>query len=289
MIFKFSVFILILTSQANAKNFIVGGQDLKPTDPIQASTVGLFDPSPDGKWGALCTGTLIRRDIAVTAAHCLDGGGAKASLIFGPDLHSKTATHREVEAVAINPKYKTHAGKGMDQGDIALVKFKGGLPKGFKTVPTVSSDSDIRKGGKVTLAGYGISNSQTKEGAGKLRRADVRISNNRPKKSEMILDQSHGRGACHGDSGGPAYLKRGNKISLAGVTNRGYPSTAPDDCAHKVVYTKLPAYRSWIQKSEKKLEETKLSKSKVLSRNLKRVPHKHAHVTRTKSIRMKRA
>ena len=289
MIFKFSVFVLLFASQAFAKNFIIGGQDVKPTDPIQASTVGLFDPSPDGKSGSLCSGTLIRKDIAVTAAHCLEGGGAKPSLIFGRNLHSKNATRREVEAVAINPKYKARAGKGMDQGDIALVKFKGGLPKGYRAVPTVSSDNDIKKGDKVTLAGYGISNSRTKEGAGKLRRADVRISNNRPKKSEMILDQSHGRGACHGDSGGPAYLKRGSKIKLAGVTNRGYPSTAPDDCAHKVVYTKLSAYRSWIQKSESKLEQTKLSRSNVLRRSLKRVPHQRVHLARTKKTRTKRA
>jgi len=302
MTLRYSFFLLLVVGQASAKDYVIGGQNVKPTDPIQASTVGIFDPSPDGKSGALCTGSLIRKDMAVTAAHCLSNQGAKPTLIFGPDLHSPSAPRREVDAVAINPKWKTHAGKGMDQGDIALVKFSGGLPKTYKTIPTVSSDKDIKAGSEVTLAGYGISNAQTKTGAGVLRRADVSVLKNRLGKSEMILDQSRGHGACHGDSGGPAFLRQGGKIALAGVTNRGYPSRAPDDCAHKSVYTKLPAYRSWIQKSEKKLEEApaisgvakshRLSSRRTLSKSFRRTSHKrprtYLRVSRAKGSHHKR-
>lgn len=277
---KYSVLILFLVTNASAKDFMIGAKDVRSNDPIQASTVGIFDPSPDGKTGSLCTGTLIRKDMAVTAAHCLSNPSTKPSIIFGSDLHSSSAPHRTVEAVAVNPKWKTHAGKGMDQGDIALVKFDGGLPKSYRPISTVSTDQEIQAGSTVTLAGYGISNAQTKTGAGKLRRAEVSILKNRPGKSEMILDQTHGRGACHGDSGGPAFLKRGRKMALAGLTNRGYPSTAPDDCAHQVVYTKLPSYRSWIQKSEKKLD-----KAPALSH---RTAKTESHVSRAKNSRRKR-
>ncbi len=292
MYLRFVLVFLGLASHAMAKDFIVGGQDISSTDPIQASTVGIYDPSPDGKSGALCTGTLIRKDMAVTAAHCLSGGGQKPSLIFGPDLHSPLAERRSVEAIAINPKWKTNRGIGMDQGDIALVKFGGNLPAGYKPVRTVSSDQDIRAGSEVTLAGYGISNAQTKTGAGKLRRTEVSILQNRPGKSEMILDQSHGRGACHGDSGGPAFLRNGRKLVLAGVTNRGYPPHTPDDCGHQVVYTKLPAYKSWIQKSTKKLEANSseamrlakhdaFSTSKTFAKNLGRATN-----NRTQKLRI---
>ncbi len=268
MISKYSLFLLLIGSGAFAKSYIIGGQEVVATDPIQASTIGIFDPSPDGRSGALCTGTLIRKDMVVTAAHCLSNSGRNPTLIFGPDLHSPMATRREAEAVAINPKWKTNAGKGMDQGDIAIVKFAGGLPRGYKAVPTLSADKDIKAGAEVTLAGYGISNAQTKTGSGKLRRTEVSILKNRIGKSEMILDQAHGRGACHGDSGGPAFLRQGRKLVLAGVTNRGYPAHAPDDCAHQVVYTKLPAYRSWIKKSEKELAEAP-SKPIRFAKNMK--------------------
>lgn len=249
------VILLLISSSSWAKGYIVGGQDVSAQDPIQAATVGIFQPSSDGRTGSLCTGTLIRKDIALTAAHCIPPGIAKPVVIFGTDLHASTAPHRMVEAVAINPKWRTHAGKGMDQGDIALVKFNGGLPEGFKTIPAAPSESDIRPGSTVTLAGYGINNVEAKTGSGRLRKTQVTVLKNRPGKSEMILDQSHGRGACHGDSGGPAFINQGGHTSLAGVTNRGYPNRAPDDCRHQVVYTKVPAYRSWIQSSERKLDE----------------------------------
>ncbi|MGZ3718035.1 MAG: S1 family peptidase [Bdellovibrionota bacterium] len=268
----FSVIFVLgsLSSSAFARDLILGGQEVKAADPIQASTVGVYSPSADGQSGALCTGTLIKKDIALTAAHCIEPGGPKPVVIFGKDLHSAQAAHRAASAVAVDSKWRTHAGKGMDQGDIALVKFGGGLPAGFHQAPTVAGDSEIKTGSDVVLAGYGINNARTKTGAGRLRKTRVRIVNSRPGKSEMIMDQTHGRGACHGDSGGPAFLKRHGKVALAGLTNRGYPDNAPDDCAHQVIYTKVPAYRSWIQSNEKKLEQS----HRPATMRLRRV---HAH------------
>lgn len=263
--------IFALSTRASwARNYIVGGQEVNAPDPIQSATVGLFTPSDDGHSGSLCSGTLVRRDMVLTAAHCIPRGIAKPVVVFGSDLHSPTAPHRQVDAMAVNPKWHSRAGKGMDQGDIALVKFHGGLPEGFKTVPTVRSDSEIHAGDEVTLAGYGINNAATKTGAGRLRKTDVRILKNRAGKSEMILDQSRGRGACHGDSGGPAFIHRGGSLRLAGVTNRGYPNHAPDDCRHQVVYTKVPAYHSWIQNSERKLENGGGPSVPVLAKNDRR-------------------
>jgi V8-like Glu-specific endopeptidase len=258
---KIALFMLLTTpAGAWAKNYIVGGQNVDPRDPIRASTVGVYAPSPDGRSGSLCSGTLIGKDMAVTAAHCIQPGRLP-EMIFGPDLHSPMAEHRRVEGVAVHPNWQKRAGRGMDQGDIAVVKFAGGMPEGYKKISTLRSDKDIRSGQDVVLAGYGISDARRKTGAGVLRKTQVEILNNRPGKSEMILDQSHGRGACHGDSGGPAFIQRAGRILLAGVTNRGYPDRAPDDCGHQVVYTKVPAYRSWILGSEKKLESAPRAES----------------------------
>ena len=251
------LFVLLSGNLAQASqrnNLILGGQEVKSSDPVQASTVGVYSPAPGGQGGALCTGTLISKDIALTAAHCVQPGGPKPVLIFGRDLHAPGAQHREGTAVAVDPKWRTHQGRGMDQGDVALVKFGGGMPAGYHQVSTVQSASAIKNGGVVQLAGYGISNARTHTGAGKLRETSVRIVDSRPGKSEMILDQTHGRGACHGDSGGPAFVRQGAGIALAGLTNRGYPDHAPDDCAHQVVYTKVPSYKRWITANERKLE-----------------------------------
>ena len=188
---------------------------------------------------------------------CIPSPEARPIVLFGPDLHSPSTLRAPSEAVAVHPSWGQKMGMGMDQGDIALVKFAGGLPEGYRKASMIRSENSIQNGRKVVLAGYGISNAVTKSGAGRLRKAEVSVINNRPGKSEMILDQGQGSGACHGDSGGPAFIQRNGRLVLAGLTNRSYPPGAPDDCAHKVVYTKVPAYRSWIQKSERKWNSSK--------------------------------
>jgi secreted trypsin-like serine protease len=263
-------FLFTSASPAMARNFILGGQDVDATDPVQAATVGIFEPSSGGR-GSLCSGTLIRKDMVLTAAHCVDPRGNKPFVFFGPDMHDPTAIHRQSEGVVVNPKWQAKAGKGMDQGDIALVKFSGGLPKGYAKVPQVRSDKDIQASPDVVLAGYGISDAYRKTGAGRLRKTEVHVAKLRDGKSEMILDQSHGHGACHGDSGGPAFIQKNGKLQLAGLTNRSYPTRVKDDCAHQVIYTKVPEYRSWIESNERKFETQSSSHiQNVLSRKLGR-------------------
>lgn len=255
--FRFILCFCLLGSPAWGARFIVGGQEVGAQDPVAASTVGIFTPSGEGQSGSLCTGSLIGRDMAVTAAHCMSRVGRKPYVIFGRDLHSPEVTARPAEDVAVHPNWEKKQGRGMDQGDIALVKFPGGLPSGYRKIPTLKSAQDIHQGEKVTLAGFGINDARRRTGAGKLRKTQVPIADVRPGHSEMIVDQSKGRGACHGDSGGPAFVRAGRKIILAGVTNRSYPSSAPDDCRHRAVYTKIPPYRSWIQKSERRMAHRK--------------------------------
>ena len=232
---------------------IVGGEEVQEPDPIRSSTIGLFTPSPGGQSGALCTASIIGKGMALTAAHCISPGGAKPILLFGRDIHAAETVKRAATAVSVNPLWGKRQGKGMDEGDIALVKFAGPLPKGYRQVRLNRSDANLVKGRAAVLAGYGISNAQTHSGAGILRKTSISIDNPRSGKSEMVLNQSHGRGACHGDSGGPAFVNVGGKNVLAGVTNRSYPAHAPDDCGHQVVYTKVNAYRSWIAKEEKSM------------------------------------
>lgn len=251
-----AIFILSSYEAAAATSpLIVGGQSVGASDPIAAATVGIFSPSPDGHSGSLCTGTLIGEKTAVTAAHCLEDGSPtqKPVMIFGSDLHAPNPIRRPITASIINPKYENHAGRGMDQGDIAIVRIGGTLPEGYHPMPMAKTDNEISSGEKVTLAGYGISNAARKSGAGRLRKTNVEVLNNRAGKSEMILDQSHGHGACHGDSGGPAFIRENGRIEVAGVTNRSYPNSAPDDCRHQVVYTKIPAYKKWIATNSRRL------------------------------------
>lgn len=234
---------------------MIGGEPVPAFDPIHQSTVALYEPTANGRSGSLCTASLISKDTAVTAAHCVTPGGRAPVMIFGDDINSAQDQIRPVTGVEVNPKWQQSQGRGMDQGDIAVVKFQGGTPDGYGPARMATSDRGIKKGQATDLAGYGISDAKRKTGAGTLRKTTVAVASPRRGKSEMILDQSHGHGACHGDSGGPAFMRSHGRPVLVGVTNRSYPDSAADDCGHKVVYTKVSAYKPWIKDAQRELHE----------------------------------
>src|SRR5262249_22116808 len=58
-----------------------------------------------------------------------------------------------------------------------------------------------------------------------------------------IVAGMHGKDACHGDSGGPAYVVRSDgQLLLGGITSRG-----PDPCGQFGIYTRVPEHMDWIR------------------------------------------
>lgn len=58
-----------------------------------------------------------------------------------------------------------------NQGDVAVLKFEGGLPRGDKAAAILQNASALVDQVPVVLAGYGITDGETKAGAGTLRSA----------------------------------------------------------------------------------------------------------------------
>lgn len=231
---------------------IVGGDEVEAKDQIARSTVALYQEMSGG--GALCTASLISKNVAVTAAHCVEHGVQHMGVILGEKIESKNREVLRVVDAEIAPGWSESHLAGEDAGDIALVKFEGKLPKGYGPAHLLPESASLSQGDEVILAGYGITNALKKTGAGTLRRATVKVDNPEFGKTEILLDQHQGSGACHGDSGGPAFVQRNGKDYLLGVTSRGYPVTAPDDCRHKVIYTKVTAYRAWLTQAARELQ-----------------------------------
>lgn len=224
----------------SAEELIIGGHAVTKKSEIAAVTVSLLNV----REGTLCTASLLSDEIALTAAHCVDGSADDLQLSFG--TRSTSNESRPVEAFAVPPVWRQQRNAETNNGDIALIKFSGGLPASAHAATLMPGRHRLTNGEIVTLAGFGISNGASDTGAGTLRSVDIKIANANFSKTEVSLDQTHKKGACHGDSGGPAFIQGNNgELLLWGVTSRGIND--PDDhCRGDSVYTKIQPYVRWM-------------------------------------------
>lgn len=255
----------ILNDQLNSsQSSIIGGTNVSQTSPIKKTIVAVYDAYE----GQLCTGSLITSNVVMTAAHCIGQMKEAMYILFDTQL-KKDSLSRQADMITVNPAWAKRQNESLDTGDVAIIHFKGALPEGYQPIGILPDSKYLVNGASVTLAGFGISNGATKEGAGVLRQVDVTIANANYSKTEVELDQRQGRGACHGDSGGPAYVKVNGYIYLWGITSRGVDD-AKDDCSQFSAYTNAVVYKSWINSVVKQMNKaTKQTKSAqtVVARN----------------------
>jgi secreted trypsin-like serine protease len=221
---------------------IIGGKNVRKDDGLAAVTVALMNVQS----GALCTATLLSQSIALTAAHCVDGRAEDMRLLFGTKLKGDV---RRVLNFATPSSWLHQEGLEKDTGDLALLNFEGGLPLTAGVADLMSSNEHLSDGDVVTLAGFGISKAANQTGHGILRSVEVRIKDSHYSSTEILLDQTDRKGACHGDSGGPAFIQDSNgELKLWGVTSRGVEDPA-DLCIGLSVYTRIEAYLDWINRT----------------------------------------
>lgn len=233
---------------------IIGGITIPKENILAKSVVAVYDPFTK----SLCTGSLLRNNLVLTAAHCIPKEASQLFIIFTADIpNAKTAADleiRRVDKAEASTYWEKSEGLGKDQGDIALIHYVGETPTGFKPATMLTNSKLLVKDAPVILTGYGISDGVQKVGSGVLRATYVSIADPAYGTSEITLDQRSGRGACHGDSGGPAYVynKTNNTYHLWGITSRGLDDD-DDDCSKLVIYTNISAHSAWIKAASKRL------------------------------------
>ena len=226
---------------------------------------------------SVCTGSLIQRDIVLTAAHCVSSktSSDKVDVQFG--LTNVKAQTIAAKDWIIHPEYANQPKDDKAvQHDIAIVKLSAAAPADFKlaVLPNAQTIQQLLVGSKLTFAGYGITNAIVRdfkkdqngqpvldkngqpqvvefpsEGSGTLRKvSDMVVTHITSDLKEISLDQRNLKGACHGDSGGPALLQLqdGTEIQV-GVTSRG--TNQLGNCNEGVIYTGVAGQLDFIAKA----------------------------------------
>ena len=223
---------------------IVGGKEVSRQETLRQSVVALISQRADGT-EALCTGTILDDQSILTAAHCVDEHPTKMSVIFSSQVRGAAPEFiRNAPAFSQNPAWKRSRG---EDGDVAVVHFDGGLPKGFQAVRLASQGLDLRNGTEVLLVGYGVTNGSTHAGSGTLRETTSQVIGQ--KSARQTMTDGRQSSVCFGDSGGPGFVKQGNSFVQWGVAS----SVSNEACNESSIHTNVFGYEKWIKSTALRL------------------------------------
>lgn len=183
---------------------IVNGRLVTAQDngPEKVSTVGLSG----------CTGTIIARDLILTAAHCYQNSVQGGYVLFGMKFNGRERKIVNIADATVNRAY-TGA-----HNDVALLKLASDIPAGYQPVKLLPSSIPLNPGETVRQAGYGSDNSRNSFGT--LRTVDSRYQGKNRGGSLSVRNGS--TAACSGDSGGPLFVQKNGEWYTAGITSTAY-------------------------------------------------------------------
>lgn len=206
----------------------------------------------------VCVATVIHRQWAITAAHCLEetllGETLDQNRRFGVELVTGT---REIDLAIVHPDYDQAAASDVD---LALLRFREAEPRPRPLALYAESDE---LGQVAALLGWGFTGLGTtgrQNDDGRLRRAMNRIEQSDNRLRMRFDDPRAGDGAALamegtiglGDSGGPALFESEGLIVLAGIAigevqAANYSEERQGEYGAVTVYERISRHLDWIQ------------------------------------------
>ncbi len=220
-------------SQANARLDVIGGEPAE-APPFFAA---LHEP---GETSPFCGGTLIEKNLVITAAHCVrDVAGPLAVWLGASDLKEPMKSI-PVEAVRVHPQYHNRR----FQHDVALLYLANS-----QEPSTAAFSSQLRSDEPLQLFGFGNTSRKGHTYPDVLQSAFVHELPGYECQAlggaynfvieQQICATAPTADSCDGDSGGPLLLNG----ELYGIVSWG---TGCGNPSQPGVYTRVASYKDWI-------------------------------------------
>ena len=232
---------------------VVGGVDARDAYGSRTWTVRV-----ETSRGELCSGAVIAREIVLTAAHCLMGGGSVSVVSLDPRFRPR---RQMVVAVLPHPTFVPGTTPRTQPGtDLALLRLAQPLPR---DIEPLTLGGGLWQGETVTMAGFGLSAEDNKRTARRLRETQLVNAGNYTTQNtvKVAVDveargETPGAGACRGDSGGPVLRGSTRSRDLVGIVSwsSGPLNTrARRICGGFTAITPVSEYRNWISQGSSRL------------------------------------
>lgn len=218
---------------------IVGGGAAPPE--VAARTVMIVSTR-----GASCTGTVLARDLLLTAAHCVAPQADYAVAIVGQG----PVTLIPIARVALHPGFNAEQFRTRrPTPDLALARLAEPLPDRFVPASLAPDTGLPPRGARFLVAGFGMTADGAEQTAGTLRTVSLAsIGTTGGIMARLSAPEGHA-GACTGDSGGPAF----SDGTVAGVIGWVTAAGGARGCGGVTGITLVGLQRAWIAQAARTL------------------------------------
>lgn len=207
---------------AKQEKFIINGQGDLSEPAIGALTA---------RRSPFCTGTLLTKQLVVTAAHCVEAvrqygiTNVEYRVDFPAANGTYTSDYYQLDQAVTHPKYSRNNTANYSDYDIAVLVLKTKANNVTPITPNTAPIPQALIGKNIRVVGYGQIQTRPSIVSADKKYAGYptdQIATNTFIHFDQNPTVAQRKSACHGDSGGPALTMIDGKWVILGVTSTAY-------------------------------------------------------------------